>query len=402
MKLADIEPNPTQPRKDFPEEGIKELAENIKATKGLLQPLIVRPLPTGGKYQLVDGERRYRACKLIPLEEVPVDVREDIKTDEDAAIQSYIMNEQRLNYNPLDKEAYIYHLYKSTGLSTRKLAAKLGVHHSHIDHLKAAYEFRQRLPPTLVGTLSLTHTNLRETSMIKDDKLRIRFIKMIADKKIRADAVRDVYRVLEKIPAEREEVFEAYAQGMLTLNQIQSLLEGKAELGRDILTNPQRNVSRFFTGEIPLKVKQRLLGLLLLESQEKPEILSTARHYNKALRKHIAEARPDQKPEDIRSFHKLQIYDFAQEIHNFYQAHSIEPIEREFNTEDKRKIWTAIQWWLSVRYEYRDKIRNIESEELAIAVIDLVTEVFHWEAFERSMDKYEEKRKEWMKGGVEG
>src|SRR5215204_3243450 len=186
MKLVDIEPNPNQPRKDFDPDKLQELADNIKAV-GLKQPLIVRPLPPkgGGKHQLVDGERRYRACKLIPLQEVPVEIREDIKTEEDAAIQSYIMNEQRLNYNPQDKEAYIHHLLETTKLSTRKLAAKLGVHHSHIDHLKAAYRFRQKLPPTLVGTLELPHSALKNTAMIKDDKLRIRFLKMIAEGKIK-------------------------------------------------------------------------------------------------------------------------------------------------------------------------------------------------------------------------
>jgi ParB family chromosome partitioning protein len=400
MKIQDIVANPKQPRKDFDPEKLQELADNIKAV-GLKQPLIVRPFKDG-KFQLVDGERRFRACKLIDLKDVPVEVREDIKTEQDAAIQSYIMNEQRLNYSPQDKEAYIHHLKETTGLSTRKLAVKLGVHHSHIDHLLEAYRFRQKLPPTMVGTLQLTHSALRETAMIKDDKLRIRFLKMISDGNLKQSAVRDVYKILQKIPPEREEVFEAYAQGMLTSTQIQFLLEG-APLGRDILLSPEKEDARFFTGSIPPKIKDRLLYLVSESDEEKSEILSEARRYNKSIRDLIL-ARPKEDPDELRAFHKLQIYDFPEEIHNFYQTYSIEAIEREFNREDdfhKRYIWRAIQWWISVYYEYREKVRQVEPQELIIPVIDLVTEVLHWEAFKRSIDKDQEKHKEWEKGGVE-
>jgi ParB/RepB/Spo0J family partition protein len=228
LKLKDIEPNPKQPRKDFDEEKLKELAENIKQV-GLKQALIVRPLPTGGKYQLVDGERRYRACKLIPLEEVPVEIREDIKTEEDAAIQSYIMNEQRLNYNPQDKEAYIHHLYETTKLSTRKLAAKLGVHHSHVDHLLDAHRFRQKvieeqlLPPTQVGTLLLTLSSLKQTAGIKDTNLRIFMIKAIHDKRIKADSS-EITRAADILSQVPEEAREAYFQKLMTLEEIEFYL----------------------------------------------------------------------------------------------------------------------------------------------------------------------------------
>jgi len=401
MKLADIEPNPKQPRKDFDKDKLQELADNIKQV-GLKQPLIVRPLlKDGKKYQLVDGERRYRACKLIPLEEVPVEIREDIKTEEDAALQSFIINNERSSYLPQDKDAYIFHLYETTKLSTRKLAEKLGKHHSFVDHCIEAHRFRQRLPPTLVGTLPLTHTALKETAIIKDDKLRIRFLKMIAEGKIKQDAIGDVYKILQKIPADRVEVFEAYAQGMLNSAQIKFLLEGPP-LGKEILIEPQGKISRFFTGAIPPQLKHRLLNLVS-ESGEKSLILEEARRYNKAIRELITE-RPNEKPEELRNIHKLQIYDFAEEAHDFYQHYSIEVIEREFNREDdyeKRQIWRAIQWWLSVYYEYREKIKQIEPPKLIIPVIDLVTEIQHWEAFKSSMDKWQEKYNEWMKGGVE-
>ena len=247
IKLADIEPNPVQPRKDFPEEGIKELAENIKQV-GLQQPLIIRPLNDGRKYQLVDGERRYRACKLIALEDVPVEIREDIRTQEDAAIQSYIMNDQRQNYSPQDREAYIYHLKQVTGLSTRKLAAKLGVHHSHVDHLLEAYRFRQKLPPTEVGTLPLTSTMLKQTAGIKDDNLRIAMLQALHDKRIKAGSSEISYAVsvLSKLPREAS---EAYFHNLMTLEQIEEYL----------IKNPKYNEDfekKFEKSELDKKLKE--------------------------------------------------------------------------------------------------------------------------------------------------
>ena len=74
LKISEIEPNRSQPRQSFDEAALSELAESISA-HGLLQPLLVRPLPLGG-YEIVAGERRYRACRMAGLTEVPVVIRE--------------------------------------------------------------------------------------------------------------------------------------------------------------------------------------------------------------------------------------------------------------------------------------------------------------------------------------
>jgi ParB/RepB/Spo0J family partition protein len=398
MKLADIKPNPSQPRKDFDEEKLKELSENIKQV-GLKQPLIVRPLSTGGKFQLVDGERRYRACKLIPLEDVPVDIREDIKTDQDAAIQSYIMNEQRLNYNPQDKEAYIYHLKETTKLSTRKLADKLGVHHSHIDHLLEAYRFRQELPPTEVGILNLSHTNLRETSMIKDKKLRIRFLQLITDNKIKASGVREAYRLLGKIPAERKEVFEAYALGMLTSVQIQSLLEGPP-MGREILIKPEEPTSRMFVKQIPSEdVKERIYFAVGRSFEERCK-KNTLKALKEEFDKQIAEAGSDEKKrEKIRHDYEVKVKESVDMIHRYSEHHSMDVLEKEFQSDEK--VWTAIRWWLSVFYDHKEKLDSMEDRDLAFAVIDLVTEVARWEALQRGM-KHDEVVRRLVDAGVGG
>lgn len=130
LKIQDIIPNPKQPRKDFNEEELQELAESIKNT-GLKERITVRKLANGNKYQIIDGERRYRACKLLGLEEIPVEIREDVQTEEEATFQSLIINVQCSNYTPQDFEAAIYE--QSQKMPTRKLAAGLGYkHHSRL------------------------------------------------------------------------------------------------------------------------------------------------------------------------------------------------------------------------------------------------------------------------------
>lgn len=74
LKISDIEPNRQQPRKEFNEEALTELADSI-SKHGILQPLLVRPLPDGG-YQLVAGERRWRACRMAGVSEVPAVIKE--------------------------------------------------------------------------------------------------------------------------------------------------------------------------------------------------------------------------------------------------------------------------------------------------------------------------------------
>lgn len=82
LRLSQIEPNREQPRKVFNEEALNELADSIRE-HGVLQPLLVRPLP-GGVYQLVAGERRWRASRMAGLQEVPVVIRE---MDEEQAME---------------------------------------------------------------------------------------------------------------------------------------------------------------------------------------------------------------------------------------------------------------------------------------------------------------------------
>ena len=118
LRISEIEPNRAQPRKQFDEESLAELADSIKQ-HGVLQPLLVRPL-SGGSYQLVAGERRWRASRLAGLTEVPVIVRE--MTDREAAELALIENLQREDLNPMEEALGFKTLMDGYGLTQEETA----------------------------------------------------------------------------------------------------------------------------------------------------------------------------------------------------------------------------------------------------------------------------------------
>ena len=118
LRLTDIEPNKDQPRKQFDEEALSELSQSI-AQHGVLQPLLVRPM-TNGTYQLVAGERRWRAARMAGLVQVPVVIRE--MTEKEAAQLALIENLQRQDLNPMEEAIGYQTLMNNYGLTQEETA----------------------------------------------------------------------------------------------------------------------------------------------------------------------------------------------------------------------------------------------------------------------------------------
>lgn len=122
VRLNEIEPNKNQPRKDFDEASLATLADSIRQ-HGLIQPLLVRPMPSGN-YQIVAGERRWRASRMLGLTEVPVIIREldDQKTMEVALIE----NLQREDLNPMEESRGFKELMDTYGFTQEQVAESVG------------------------------------------------------------------------------------------------------------------------------------------------------------------------------------------------------------------------------------------------------------------------------------
>lgn len=129
IRTALIEPNPNQPRKNFDEAALAELAASIEAN-GLLQPILVREI-RNGFYRIIAGERRWRACKMANLTEIPCLVRNDLD-DRQVAEVALIENIQRRDLNAIEEAEAYRALIAEFGLTQEEVANKVGVSRSAV------------------------------------------------------------------------------------------------------------------------------------------------------------------------------------------------------------------------------------------------------------------------------
>ncbi len=150
LPIEEIIPNKEQPRKTFDEGALQELADSI-SQHGVLQPLLVRPMPSGG-YQLVAGERRWRASRIAGLKEVPVIVKElsDVETMEIAIIE----NLQREDLNPIEEAEGLQALIDTCGFTQEDVATSVG-----------------RSRPAITNSLRLLRLPEEVREMTKDGKI---------------------------------------------------------------------------------------------------------------------------------------------------------------------------------------------------------------------------------------
>lgn len=122
LSINEVEPNREQPRKEFNESALSELSKSIEKN-GVIQPILVRPV-AGGAYQIVAGERRWRASRMAGLTEIPVVIRE--MSDEDAAVFALIENLQREDLNPVEEAEGIRSLIEGFGMTQEEAADRVG------------------------------------------------------------------------------------------------------------------------------------------------------------------------------------------------------------------------------------------------------------------------------------
>lgn len=146
IPIEQIEPNPNQPRRDFLPEALEELAASIRE-KGVIQPLIVRKHPSKDGYEIVAGERRWRAAQIAQLHELPVIIRDF--TDTEVLEVAIIENIQRADLNPLEEALAYRQLMDRFGHTQEKLAEALSKSRSHIANLLRLLQ----LPPEVQGWL---------------------------------------------------------------------------------------------------------------------------------------------------------------------------------------------------------------------------------------------------------
>lgn len=252
LRTSEIEPNRDQPRKNFSEETIAALADSIRE-HGMLQPIVVRPIESGG-YQIVAGERRWRAARMLGLDEVPVNIKElsDIETMQIAIIE----NLQRENLNPVEEAMGYNELIEKFGMTQEKVAKMVGRSRSAIANS--------------VRILSLPN----------------RVLKMLENGDISAGHARAL------LGFDNEEILVATAikasDGGLTVRQVEKAAQKSIEVNDEdeILKTTDSRIDSYFV-EVELSLKEKLgrkvkvdygknKGALILEFYDKDDLTELA------------------------------------------------------------------------------------------------------------------------------
>ena len=166
IKISKIIPNQSQPRLDFYDNSLKSLAESIK-NNGLLQPVTVRK--NGNQYELIAGERRYRACKLIGQKDIEAIILD--KTDDESANLALIENLQREDLNAIEQALAIKRIMKTENLTQNQLAERLGYKQSTIANKLRLLTLPEYIKKAISQDV-ITERHARALLNIPNDKLK--------------------------------------------------------------------------------------------------------------------------------------------------------------------------------------------------------------------------------------
>ena len=240
LRLTDMVPGQYQPRTRMDEGALYELAESIKV-QGIMQPILVRRLVSGandGKYEIIAGERRFRAAKIAGLDSVPVLVRD--VPDESAAAMALIENIQREDLNPLEEAQGLQRLVKEFGLTHELAAQAVGRSRSAASNLLRLLNLADPVQTMLMaGDIDMGHAR---ALLALDRVTQITAAARITAKKL---SVRETESLVKKLSSE----FSLIASPNST--------KPKHEKSRD-LKRVEEELSDLLTAEVEVRIKKRV------------------------------------------------------------------------------------------------------------------------------------------------
>ena len=193
LKLDLVQPNKEQPRKTFDEEKINELAESVK-NYGVLQPLLVQK--KGRFYEIIAGERRWRAAKAAGLKEVPAVLKEYSK--QEAMEISLIENVQRADLNPIEEALGYKQLIDEFGLTQEEIAVRVAKSRTVITNTMRLLKLDEQIQNMLVQGV-ITSGHARALLSLEDTQMQLKAAKEILDKKL---SVRETERLVKRLQKE--------------------------------------------------------------------------------------------------------------------------------------------------------------------------------------------------------
>lgn len=202
LRMSEVEPNKNQPRQSFDEESIASLAESIREN-GLIQPIVVRKSAMG--YQIIAGERRWRACRMLGMNEITAVVKE--YDDEQVAKAALIENIQRENLNPIEEAAAYKDLMEKYSMTQEQLSKVIGKSRSSIANSVRMLEMPENIQQLLIsGKLSVGQA--KAIASARDEETMEQIARQASDGKLTVRGIEKLIAKLEedeKGPAEQAE-----------------------------------------------------------------------------------------------------------------------------------------------------------------------------------------------------
>lgn len=195
LKITEVEPNREQPRKNFDEDSLLELADSIKQF-GVLQPLIVQK--RDGYYEIIAGERRWRAAKMAGLKEIPVIIRD--YSDQQIVEISLIENIQRENLNPIEEAVAFKRLLTEFNLKQDEVAERVSKSRTAVTNSMRLLKLDDRVQQMVIDEMISTG-HARALLAVEDKDLQFKLAQRIFDEKM---SVREVERLVKSVSEEKK------------------------------------------------------------------------------------------------------------------------------------------------------------------------------------------------------
>ncbi|MBD9178297.1 MAG: ParB/RepB/Spo0J family partition protein [Odoribacter splanchnicus] len=255
LNLADIRPNPFQPRTEFDEEALNELAASIKSI-GIVQPITVRTVE-GGKYEIIAGERRYRASKLAGLTTIPAYIR---KTEDDSLLElALIENIQREDLNAIEVAISYQRLIDECQLTQDALSERVGKKRATI----ANYLRLLKLPAQIqlaIRDKKISMGHARAIISIEDPDTQFMIFEQILKYDFSVRKVEEIVRELSNPQPEPEPVPEPVVEKPKKTNEIGDYIE------------LQKHLSRCFDTKVELKRNENGKGKIVIAFRSDEEL----------------------------------------------------------------------------------------------------------------------------------
>lgn len=215
-----IKPNPGQPRQHIADDKLQELAESIRE-HGVVQPVVVRRLEDGS-YELIAGERRWRACRLLQMDKVPAIVRH--YDDLEAAAVALIENIQRENLNPLEEAAAYRRLIDEYGLTQEDLSQRVGKSRPFITNMLRLLHLPEEIKDMLQqGQLTAGHA--RAVLAAPDARLQVKIARRVISRGLSVRQTEELVKTLQDRPARPAKAGPAEDEAAIQVREIEESVQ---------------------------------------------------------------------------------------------------------------------------------------------------------------------------------